>query len=705
MAAIGPALAAGQVLAAPFAAGAPLSKFLDFYSDASRDEFDRQYGAVMAVFQSTPGGPTPQQIRELVVNNPRESSLGFAVLVLPTPAHQGLIYGIHSVAKFSARLGQPATQWDDRIFGSIGEVVANQNPITIELPATAFSRLGGGALHRVGHAQRMAAMFGADPELQLLGEFTNFDAGTELLQSRNLVPIPHRYMRHFISSPLTPRQAWEIVGAEIVNNNDQVACATLLDFIRLSCTRHAEGDTASPLAQEALVVPLADAALIQHRTELIAHKLPGLNSTPVLAAGQQVAQSLGELVAEQRQARQDMADRHVASTLKTIEEYFGASTHTLLRVCQVANSSLLPPVYQTMADYGKKKERITMQRAIDDMMSQMGLSQLHFVVTADLANKLSSLMWQAHPEDLGQGIHPFCVGETSPDAIAVLQELARKYDLISSDGAAPSLMDARELVGVGKAAIPRNLIALDAQNQLFLVLLRVFIGTAHTVTLAWEQHTLSTQQQLLNLQFYTPRTARHQLLLPALIQRWCQLRFSYWLKLQWNSMNDVVPPNWSELWMHITLKTDWESPLPARYLAPLAPMAMAIPAGSATSSSGSTAMSTITGSSVGDGTTSGSSATSPPATPVVEGVVQRCKPYLEAYSVYRSSGTRVRDVMKTARNAGHTFPKNNKGVDMCVSYHVKGVCNSNCGRSSDHMPHSHEETARLLEWCGLAFDT
>jgi hypothetical protein len=51
-----------------------------------------------------------------------------------------------------------------------------------------------------------------------------------------------------------------------------------------------------------------------------------------------------------------MVDRHTASTLKTIEEYFGASTHTLLRVCQVTNSSLLPPVYQTMADY-RKKER------------------------------------------------------------------------------------------------------------------------------------------------------------------------------------------------------------------------------------------------------------------------------------------------------------------------------------------------------------
>lgn len=121
-----------------------------------------------------------------------------------------------------------------------------------------------------------------------------------------------------------------------------------------------------------------------------------------------MAQSLGLLVAKQQAARQDLADRHDASSLKTIKEYFGASTHTLLCVCQVENLTLLPSVsYQTMADYWKKKEPITMQRAADNMISQMSLSQLHFIATADLANKLSSLMWKAHPEDLSQDIHPF----------------------------------------------------------------------------------------------------------------------------------------------------------------------------------------------------------------------------------------------------------------------------------------------------------
>jgi hypothetical protein len=58
----------------------------------------------------------------------------------------------------------------------------------------------------------------------------------------------------------------------------------------------------------------------------------------MLAAGQQLAQSLGLLVAEQRPAHQDLVDRHNTSTIKTIKEYFGASTYTLLRVWYSSNA-------------------------------------------------------------------------------------------------------------------------------------------------------------------------------------------------------------------------------------------------------------------------------------------------------------------------------------------------------------------------------
>jgi hypothetical protein len=85
---------------------------MEYCPGPSQDEYNRQYTAPMGVLTAVPSGPTPQQIRKLVVNNPRVSTRGFATLVLPAhnPAHQGMIYALHTIAKFAMRLGQPATQ-------------------------------------------------------------------------------------------------------------------------------------------------------------------------------------------------------------------------------------------------------------------------------------------------------------------------------------------------------------------------------------------------------------------------------------------------------------------------------------------------------------------------------------------------------------------------------------------------------------------
>jgi hypothetical protein len=100
------------------------------------------------------------------------------------------------------QLGHPDSLWDNCIFGSVGKVVVNQIPVTFELPAMAFRRQNGGNLFCAGHLQRMMAMFGADPGLGLLGNFKNFYARTELIESQNMVAIPHRYMRYFIEGAL-----------------------------------------------------------------------------------------------------------------------------------------------------------------------------------------------------------------------------------------------------------------------------------------------------------------------------------------------------------------------------------------------------------------------------------------------------------------------------------------------------------------------
>lgn len=101
-----------------------------------------------------------------------------------------------------------------------------------------------------------------DPNMGLCGPFGNHDTGTELIQSRNLVPVPHRYMGYFLGPPHMPREVWFAVGHMLINNGDIETCQLLFDFIRLACPLNAEGDTASLLAIDNYVTPTADVPLI-----------------------------------------------------------------------------------------------------------------------------------------------------------------------------------------------------------------------------------------------------------------------------------------------------------------------------------------------------------------------------------------------------------------------------------------------------------
>ena len=86
-------------------------------------------------------------------------------------------------------------------------------------------------------------------------------------------------------------------------------------------------------------------------------------------------------------------------------------------------------------------------------------------------------------------------------------------------------------------------------------------------------------------------------------------------------------------------------------------------------------------------------------------MVERCLSYDDSFLPYKETGQRVRDIIKKALEKGHALPKNAQKLDMCVSYHVKGICNTRCGRKADHRAHNATETKALLDWCVEAFAT
>ena len=60
---------------------------------------------------------------------------------------------------------------------------------------------------------------------------------------------------------------------------------------------------------------------------------------------------------------------------------------------------------------------------------------------------------------------------------------------------------------------------------------------------------------------------------------------------------------------------------------------------------------------------------------------------------------RIRDILTPVGLPPVPSPRIDRGTDMCLSYHLRLGCNTQCQRSSDHHPQTSAETARLVTWC------
>jgi hypothetical protein len=104
--------------------------FTEYCNNASQDEYQGAYTNVMATFDSPGNGVlTPAAIRDRITNDPQNSSIDYAVLVisLSHPNQPGMVHGVHTVSKYHPRFGFPATGWDGQLFASVQDVVVKPN--------------------------------------------------------------------------------------------------------------------------------------------------------------------------------------------------------------------------------------------------------------------------------------------------------------------------------------------------------------------------------------------------------------------------------------------------------------------------------------------------------------------------------------------------------------------------------------------------
>jgi hypothetical protein len=242
--------------------------------------------------------------------------------------------------------------------------------------------------------------------------------------------------------------------------------------------------------------------------------------------------------------------------------------------------------------------------------------------------------------------------------------------------------------------IPRTYHQAQTQLKGFWLLLLVAFGSGHTTTVALGQFIGSMSAYMEMLYNYKPRAPNHEVLGPALVCQQFRMHFNVWAARQLSSVTPVAfPTGVHDIWDQILLgDPSWEKPIPYSYLrlyradpAPYSPEEP--PAGS------------------GGSVATGSSSPAPAGPAAARQSVHRNSWPNAAFEPFaRAKGARtLKDIII---RAGEPLPKNDRGHEMCLTFHMLGACNSRCKRKKDHhdiepvgKKHTADEDAKLLAWC------
>jgi hypothetical protein len=188
---------------------------------------------------------------------------------------------------------------------------------------------------------------------------------------------------------------------------------------------------------------------------------------------------------------------------------------------------------------------------------------------------------------------------------------------------------------------------------------------------------------------------------PVSLLRWIQLRVHNWFKDMEASSGFVAVPNFSQLFNNIKYQeTAWYPLLPfeIRQQMQLAGVPSTQASTGASDDTASTAGSTLSGSS--RSSSSGISALTGNTQPKAENVANLT--FNPAFERFQKDKRQLRKI-----RGEHPYPANvvinGTPRTMCLSYHLKEHCNTNCGRKSDHEVHDAATDQILLAWANKVY--
>jgi hypothetical protein len=648
---------------------APPSTFAELFQSMP-DVYNGEYQAYLNTY-----GPNDTLPGTLL----QRTTLGFPHDTVPPVfiylTQQGQIRSVHNLHHIIAPPGQPLVEWENVCLG-LGSDIHEGHITALVLPAQEIFSLTPEI--DVPTLETMAAQLVAG-ENGMVPPIAVGALDIEQVRSRKMIPVPYAYVRLFLFRILSPAEAWNQVGVQIIADGRTEDCEVLLNFLRAATVptfgQIRQDPNRPPLIalQGAVHPPIGDATFYSHLTRKLRALLPGGTMAPtpnailqqVMHGQNMLRQTIEEAAMESQTTRRNEIE---ASQLpKSFSDIFPAHAAKVRKLCGAGNDDdRLPEFWRYLARANGKKAAgfSLLQELATTRANDADSARVLPIVSAALYEQVSKFrIGTGDTEDLKVGLSPFLMCPVGYHRADAQRQLNEQYQIIH-EGAHPTLADTMHLLPA-TYNLPTDIHQLVDFIGAFSVIIDVLLGVENPVAISLRSHHRFWDLQKSMVANSLPRDAHHLVILGTL--RYLQLNILRFFNQQMYSGLQIPPPIFSYLETMVLDRTfQVLPPMPAEYYhsqqtTTTPPNAMA--GGGAAFKNADTK---------GSSEQSRGTQVTAPTTQVVTTWHERFEGNAKSIQTLKNDG-------------GKKLPKTANGAcQICLSYHLKGSCFTNCRNKLSH---------------------
>lgn len=630
------------------------SNYLEKFTNAG-DELNNDYEKLFRRFapDNTPLG----SLMELLATS--DGSVPMVLLGLVEEHGRAKIKVMHRFTDY--RRGLEASPHDGKTFVFVGDVVAGQQIEMSEVRGDVLEVMDEVQVRSTEAINAAVEMLG--PEEDLLESVADDEEGPDLesIKVRKTVPVPHCYLHMVLGNDHVPKVLWkELIGAISIEDR-LVEMKPLVDWMRAAIHKEEDEETGIVSFGEyhAVLPPAVGRQLLSMRHSLLREDL-GLTSGAPTDPSAPVIQVLEHMeLSQSRERARQRAEKLSDKAPKTPSEVYPETSVLWKLVAGVDSDENLPEVYHRLANVPKKESTRDVVQGLVAARSRNpdSATKQSVLLTKEVFDMIKTAQFGAQPfcDDLTAGINPFTCGFGKGPKTKHIQVRTEAFDSMARGDTRPTMAEQSHF-HTKEVVLPDEPYLCQQMSRATSVIIDLIQGPEHPHAERFREFATDDIEEFVNI--FRDMSDDDQLragnVYPLALREVQLMMNGYYSDLLAGKEPDL--PKYNEI-LGMARRRKWNlfAPLPSEYL--LSPAQMPTQA-----AGGAEARTPGTGGNVTDRLNLGSRVENP-------------RPLYNWQRKFRQSGKEL---------SALTAPKDERGNDLCMSWHLRGYCYGNCTRKATH---------------------